>query len=171
MSLIVRQLTPNDETAFFDGMKLWSEADRAWHTFSWKPRMSYAEMLTILEDEREGRNMAEGRVPHTMLYGFLDGQIIGRVSIRHELNDFLLRRGGHIGYAVADGYRGKGYATVLMQEGINYCKGLGLTEILITCDYANTASWKIIEKFDARLENKIIDEKENKTIRRYWIKL
>jgi len=171
MSLTVRQLTPNDETAFFEGMNLWSEEDRAWHTFSWKPGMSYSEMLTILEDEREGRNMAEGRVPHTMLYGFLDGKIIGRVSIRHELNDFLLRRGGHIGYAVADGYRGKGFATLLMLEGMKYCKSLGLSEILVTCDNANVPSWKIIEKFEARLENKIIDEKENKKIRRYWVKL
>lgn len=169
MSLIVRQLTANDETAFFEGMSLWSEEDRAWHTFSWKPGMTYAEMLTILDDEREGRNMAPGRVPHTMLYAFLDDKIIGRVSIRHELNDFLLRRGGHIGYAVAAGYRGKGYATVLMQEGMKYCKALGLSEILVTCDDENTASWKIIEKFDARLENKISDE--NKIVRRYWVKL
>ena len=171
MSLIVRELNENDEAAFFEGMKLWSEKDLRWHTFSWNPGMPYKEMLTILENERLGRYMASDRVPHTMLYGFVDGKIIGRVSIRHKLNDFLLRRGGNIGYAVAEPYRGKGYATELMKQGMQYCKSLGLSEILVTCDDANTPSWKIIEKFDARLENKIIDENENKLIRRYWVKL
>lgn len=171
MTFVVRQLTKGDESAFFEGMKLWPAKDLVWYTFSWKPGMTFSQMLTILEDERVGRNMASDRVPHTMLYGFLDDKIIGRVSIRHELNDFLLRRGGHIGYAVAEGFRKKGYATLLMQEGMKYIKNLGLSEILVTCDDANIPSWKIIEKFDARLENKIIDEKENKTIRRYWVKL
>lgn len=171
MSLVIRQLTPADETAFFEGMKLWSEKDLGWYTFTWKPGVSYKEMMTILGDECHGRNIAPGRVPHTMLYAFLDGKIIGRVSIRHELNDFLLRRGGHIGYSVAEAYRRKGYATELMQAGMNYCKTLGLSEILVTCDDANTPSWKIIEKFAARLENKINDQAENKTIRRYWVKL
>jgi predicted acetyltransferase len=170
MSLFVRELTVNDEKAFFEGMKLWSEADRSWYTFAWKPGMSYQEMLTILNDERLGRNLALGRVAHTMLYAFLDGQIIGRVSIRHSLNDFLLRRGGHIGYAVAEGFRGQGYATQLMKAGMSYCKDvLGLSQILVTCDDGNTPSWKIIEKFKARLENKIDDE--GKTIRRYWVML
>lgn len=171
MSLVIRQLTPADESAFFEGMKLWSEKDLGWYTFSWKPGMPYQEMLTILEDECAGRNLAPGRVAHTMLYAFLDGKIIGRVSIRHELNDFLLRRGGHIGYSVAETYRRKGFATELMKAGMSYCKTLGLSKILVTCDDANEPSWKIIEKFNATLENKFIDEAENKTIRRYWVNL
>lgn len=170
MSLIVRELTVNDEAAFFSGMKHWSEGDRTWYTFAWKPGMSYQEMLTLLTDERLGKNLAPQRVPHTMLYAFLEGQIIGRVSIRHSLNDFLLRRGGHIGYAVAESFRGRGYATQLMKAGMHYCKDvLGLSQILVTCDDQNTPSWKIIEKFNASLENKIDDE--GKVIRRYWVKL
>ncbi len=171
MSLVIRQLSPQDEAAFFEGMKLWSEKDLGWYTFSWKPEMSYQDMLKILEDECAGRNIAPGRVAHTMLYAFLNGKIIGRVSIRHELNDFLLRRGGNIGYSVAESYRRKGFATELMRAGMDYCKTLGLPKILVTCDDENVPSWKIIEKFDATLENKFIDETENKTIRRYWVKL
>lgn len=171
MLLVIRQLSPQDEAAFFEGMKLWSEKDLGWYTFSWKPGMSYQDMLKILEDECAGRNMAPGRVAHTMLYAFLDGKIIGRVSIRHELNDFLLRRGGNIGYSVAESYRRKGFATELMRAGMDYCKTLGLSKILVTCDDENVPSWKIIEKFDATLENTFIDKTENKTIRRYWIKL
>ncbi len=170
MTLIVRQLTLDDEAAFFEGMKLWSDDDLTWYTFAWKPGMSYQEMLAILEDERLGRNLKPGRVPHTMLYGFIHGKIIGRVSIRHELNDFLIQRGGNIGYAVAEKYRGSGNATLLMKEGMRYCKeNLGLKEILVTCDDENTPSWKIIEKFKARLENKIKDQ--DKLIRRYWVTL
>ncbi len=39
-------------------------------------------------------------VESTWLLGEVDGAVVGRSSIRFELNDFLLAEGGHIGYAV-----------------------------------------------------------------------
>lgn len=65
-------------------------------------------MLTILRKEVAGIDLLPGRVSHTMLYGFLNGKIIGRVSVRHQLNEHLRKRGGHIGYAVAKNFRRKG---------------------------------------------------------------
>ncbi len=52
----------------------------------------YEEMLAILEKESAGIDLQPGRVPHTMLYGFINGEIIDRVSVRHELNENLRRR-------------------------------------------------------------------------------
>jgi predicted acetyltransferase len=115
--------------------------------------------------------MAPGRVQHSMLYGFVGGEIIGRVSVRHVLNDYLRRRGGHIGYAVAPRFRKMGYATEMMRQGIEFCRRLGLTEIMVTSSDANVPSYKIIEFFGGRLHDTVWDDENNEMLRRYWIKL
>ncbi len=169
MALTVRALREGDEQAFFEGMKEWEGEDLDWYTFAWKPGMGFDEMFSILEKESAGVDLAPGRVPHTMLYGFLDEQIIGRVSIRHMLNERLRKRGGHIGYSVAPKYRRKGYATEIVRQGIEFCKKLGLSSIMITCGDENVPSWKIIEHFGGKLEDRVWDEEDKETIRRYWI--
>ena len=80
--------------------------------------MTYAEMLDRLRKDRLGVDLPEDRVPDTMLYAFLGDHIIGRVSIRHELNSNLRRRGGHIGYAVAPRFRRLGYAGEMINQGL-----------------------------------------------------
>lgn len=171
MTLTLRQLTENDEEAFFEGMKEWEGESPAWYTFAWTEGMSYKEMLKILKDEAEGKNLKPNRVAHTMLYAFVDDKIIGRVSIRHELNEYLKHRGGHIGYAVAKRWRRKGYATEMLNKAIPYCKSIGLKELMITCADENEPSWKIIESAGGKLQDKIWDEEDKETIRRYWLKI
>src|SRR5674476_1621830 len=53
-----------------------------------------------LESQRRGVDLPEGRVPATFLVAEAEGQIVGRVSIRHELNAYLAEVRGHIGYGV-----------------------------------------------------------------------
>lgn len=169
--LILRELTAADAAAFASGMQEWVGESPHWYSFAWKEGMTYSQMLAILEDERLGRNLAPNRVPHTMLYGFLGEQIIGRVSIRHSLNEYLSQRGGHIGYAVAPRFRRNGYAEKMVEQGLDYCRQLGLEKILVTCSDNNIPSWKLIEKFQGKLENKIWDDIDKENIRRYWIAL
>jgi len=171
MALELRQLTLNDEQAFFDGMKDWPSDDLSWYTFAWKEGMGYPQMLEILRKENAGIELAPGRVPHTMLYGFVDGAIVGRVSVRHELNDHLRHRGGHIGYSVAERHRKKGYATEMVRLAFGYCKSLGIDEVMVTCSDDNVPSWKIIENFGGRLQDRIWDDEDEEMIRRYWITL
>lgn len=102
----------------------------------------------------------------------LDGQIIGRVSVRHTLNEYLRQRGGHIGYAVAPRFRRKGHATDMVANALRYCKTeLGLSTVMVTCADANTASWKVIEHYGGVLEEKAWDEADKEMIRKYWIQL
>lgn len=49
-------------------------------------------------------------------------EILGAVDIRHELNHRLRNIGGHIGYGVARSYRGKGYASTLLGQALDYLK-------------------------------------------------
>jgi predicted acetyltransferase len=172
-ALVLRELTaaPADETAFFAGMKAWEGEAPDWYTFSWKTGMSYAEMLEILRKEAAGIDLAPGRVPHTMFYAFVDGQIIGRLSVRHELNDYLRQRGGHFGYAVAPAFRRRGYATEIVRQGLGHCRRLGIREALVTCADSNTPSWKIIERFGGILQDRVFDEGHGEMIRRYRLAL
>jgi predicted acetyltransferase len=167
--VVLRELGFGDEAAFFEGMSHWDDLE--WYTFTWKAGMSYAEMLERLRKDRLGWELPEGRVPHTMLYGFVDGKIVGRVSVRHELNEHLRRRGGHIGYSVAEPYRKNGYATEMTRQALAYCRTLGLKCLMVTCAEDNLASRKIIEKLGGGLEDIFWDAEDEERACRYWIDL
>lgn len=169
--IVLRKLTAADEAAFVEGAKLWDGHSLSWYSFDWKPGQSYAEMLQTLERSARGEGLPEGRVPATMLYGFLGEVVIGRLHVRHQLNEGLLRRGGHIGYSVAPAFRGRKFASQMMEQGLAFCRQLGIDKVLLTCADKNEASWKIIENFGGVLENKFFDEDDQETIRRYWIPL
>ncbi|HTB62970.1 MAG TPA: GNAT family N-acetyltransferase [Opitutales bacterium] len=170
--LILRELDEDDEKSFFAGLQEWEGLSSHWHTFIWTSGMPYVDLLNKLKDDAKGINLENGRVPHTMFYGFVDGVIVGRVSVRHQLNQRLLHRGGHFGYAVAPRFRQRGYATEMVRQALLFIREkLRLPELLVTCDEENTASRKIIEKFGGKFEGKFFDNTDNKWILRYWIKL
>ena len=167
--LILRELTDKDEEAFFQGLLEWRGEDIAWYTFTWKQGMSYQTMLEILRKEKKGIDLAPNKVPHTMLYAFIEGKIVGRLSVRHELNENLKKRGGHIGYAVAPKFRRSGFATEIFKQGLIHCSFLKLKEILITCGEENIPSCRLIEKFKGALISKEWDENSKEFIRKYSV--
>lgn len=172
MNLIVRRLNLNDQEAFLEGLSTFKDMDPEWYSFVWKEGMSYKELLNISNDQFLGKNLEPGRVPASMLYAFLDGKIVGRSSIRHELNDFLLNVGGHIGYAVASSYRNQGIATEILKQSLIYCREvLHLERVLVTCDDNNVGSYKTIEKNGGVFENLFSSKEGNVETRRYWINL
>lgn len=171
MNLHLRELEEGDEEAFLAGVGLWPLEELNWYTFEWRPGVPYLDMLAKLRKQRQGLELPTGFVPSTMLYGFVDGQIVGRVSLRHALNDYLRIRGGHVGYAVAPCFRGQGYATEMLRQTLPVAWALGLREILLTCNDDNAPSYRTIERLGGRLEGRAWDEKEQRIFRRYWINL
>jgi predicted acetyltransferase len=169
--LELRELTQEDKEAFLLGLKKWNKEDLTWYSFEYKNGISYEQMLLRLQKNSQGLALEKEHVPSTMLYGFVDGHIVGRVAIRHALNDYLLKYGGNVGYAVVPEFRKRGFATEMLKQALIVCKKLGLNKILLTCADDNVPSYKIIEKFGAILENKVYDEKEKRITRRYWIAL
>ena len=97
-------------------------------------------------------------------------EYLGRVSIRHSLGNELLQKfGGHIGYAVAIKHRKKGYATKLLNFGLEIAKEKELAEILITCREDNFISKKIIENANGIFINSLFSEQSNINMLRYRI--
>ena len=107
-----------------------------------------------------------------MLYGFLDNFIVGRVSIRHSLNENLKQRGGHIGYAVNAEFRGRGFAKQMYVQALDFCKAqLNLNELLETCSKENIASIKVIESQNYKLIGEFEDLKLQEMVNKYIVKL
>ncbi len=129
--------------------------------------LAFEEYISRVQNSQAGVHLLENRVQSTFLLLEVAGEIVGRVSIRHELNDWLTTYGGHIGYAVRPGHRRKGYAKLLLAEGLRLCASLGISKALLTCNDSNLASAKVIESAGGILENKIQDS--GTLLRRYWV--
>ena len=115
-------------------------------------------------------NLKLGRVPETVLWGVLNGEYVGRVSLRHELTAGLEAWGGHIGYEVRPSARGRGYGHALLAGILPSAHALGLQRVLLHCDDSNAASVRVVEKAGGMLEGLVVNP-DGKTGRRYWIEL
>ena len=92
------------------------------------------------------------------------------IDIRHDLNDYLLQYGGHIGYGIRPTERRNGYNKINLFLGLLKCRELGFDKVLITATDENSGSYKTILDLGGKLENKIIDdEDDNVLLGRYWI--
>lgn len=122
----------------------------------------------------DANRRTETFVPATHLWAvtaIAEEQFVGRISIRHELNDALRTFGGHIGYDTVPSFRGRGVATEMLRQALPVARALGLTEILVTCDDTNAASIRVIERNGGALrETKVLDPNRPRK-RHYWISL
>lgn len=122
---------------------------------------------------KDPANVPEGRVPATQ-YIFVreeDNKIVGMIQIRHYLNDYLEKFGGHIGYSVAPSERRKGYASLMLKTALPECKRLGIDKVLITCIKTNIGSRKTILANGGIYESTVYEPDEKVYLERYWIEL
>jgi len=132
--------------------------------------MGLRRYLEVLAERERGENLPPDHVPSTFLFAFHGSRIVGRASIRHELNELLLRVAGHIGYVVVPEFRRQGYATAILRLALQTAHDkLGLSRVLVTCDDDNIGSIKTIEKNGGVLENVVRGPDLTKPKRRYWI--
>ena len=133
---------------------------------------SYKDWLEKTEICSNKDTLPEGRVMGTQFISVRkeDNKVVGFVNLRHELNDFLFKFGGHIGGSVRPSERRKGYATEQLKICYAYCKTLGIENVLVTCKDWNIASKTSIMKSGGKFESIEVDKDGNK-LERYWINL
>jgi predicted acetyltransferase len=164
-----------------DLLELKKANDESWepsfpflHYFESLADSSFEKYIEILPFLSNRNNLPDGHVPCTFLIAFnQENEVVGRVSIRHELNEFLSNIGGHIGYGVTPSHRKKGYATKILFETLKYVrKNLPhLNEVLLTCDDDNVGSIKTIEKNGGRFVDYYTSSELKVPKRRYTISL
>ncbi len=168
MALRLRPLAVADETE-----ALTAQIEMAPEGFSfllgWTPATAWTDYLDTLERHRRGLDLAGDRVAATLLVAEVDGELVGRVSIRHGLNDRLEAVGGHIGYGVRPRHRRLGHATDIIRQALVVAWSVGVEPILVTCADDNVASIATIERVGGVLEDVGPDAGARRT-RRYWIR-
>lgn len=99
-----------------------------------------------------------GKVASTTFW-LADGDAyLGRISIRHALNDALRVIGGHIGYDVRPSRRGQGLGGQMLALALPHAAALGIDPAMLTCDADNAASWRMIERCGGIREAEFIHE-------------
>jgi predicted acetyltransferase len=132
--------------------------------------MPFRRYLELLAERERGDNLPADRVPSTFLFAYVGARIVGRVSIRHALNEALRRVGGHIGYVVVPEFRRRGYATTMLRLSLVIAREkLGIRRVLVTCDDDNVGSIRTIENNGGVLESVLREPDLEKPKRRYWI--
>lgn len=145
-----------------DGSMIGAELTR------WAPRWSdpavFAQYVAAVRADRlEETPRPAGFVPSTTLWWTDADGYVGRLAIRHRLTDSLRQYGGHIGYDVRASRRRRGHATAMLAAALPVAAGLGLDQVLVTCDDTNVGSRTVIERNGGEFE----DQRGAKL--RYWI--
>lgn len=169
--MILRELTEQDQLAFEKLLDEWDGAFGFSLLYDLVAEKDFQSYLKIISDIRDGKNLTDNYVPVTSLFAFENDVIVGKVSVRHYLNQHLENYGGHIGYTVLPDFRRQGHATEMLRQSLNFCRVVGIKKALLICDEENSASAKVIQNNGGVLENiyEPLDGSPKKM--RFWIQL
>ena len=105
--------------------------------------------MWINSDKGIGLN---GLVPETRYFLWVDDTPVGIFKLRHYLNDWLRDHAGHVGYGVAQEYRGHGYASEGLRLIIEEARKLPIdtNELYLSVLKNNLASLKVQQKNGAK---------------------
>jgi predicted acetyltransferase len=135
----------------------------------WNPTLTWSAYLELLESLRSGTSIPDGLVHSAFLLAEIDGDLVGRTSVRFALNKDLAAEGGHIGYGVRPAFRRCGYATEILRQSVAIARAGGVERVLVVCDDDNVGSARVIERSGGVLESVVTPHDGGPPIRRYLI--
>lgn len=160
----LQKLSPSDDEDIYNFLQEIPAEQNGFHnTFNGMSYEEFKKELVVRNDESENLNIGEDRVPQSMFWMYADNEPVGFIKIRHYLNDYLKKHGGHMGYTVSPKYQGKGYATKMLELALIEAKKLWIDKVRLTCYSSNVASRRVIGKNGGILEG----EKEGSL--RFWV--
>ena len=171
MNIEIREILPDDEADAARVHRAVKELDDWEFLLSdYSQDEEFCAYLDRIAAYKSVETLPPGKVTSTFLVAVVDGKVAGRLSIRHELNDFLALVGGHIGYGVAPEFRGQGIATYMLKYGLEFMKDRGHEKVFISCHSENEASRRIIEKCGGEFAALVPHPYEDGDLyRTYWI--
>jgi predicted acetyltransferase len=113
----------------------------------------------------------EGFVTDTVYWGILGDEVVGRISLRHSLNEFLRNQGGHIGCIIRPSQRGHGLAGALLRQLLSTARAQEIGRLLLTCDDGNLGSEKTIRNAGGVFEDLFDPGDGQPPKKRFWIDL
>ena len=161
-----------DELEYLIYIKEWEDSgEKIVPMASARAEISFDDFLKRMRERETDKVREKGLVPAT-LYFLVDekNKICGALDIRHELNEYLEKFGGHIGYGIAPSERKKGYGKIQLKLGLEKAKKIGLKKVLITCDDNNIGSAKTIEACGGIYNDTLADAEANR-IKRYFVEV
>lgn len=168
--LILRPLRYSDERTFRAAVEAFADADPDFgFAFGFDTPVVFSQYVDQVHAWSRGECLPETFVPNSYLVGIVDDQVVGRISLRHRLNDYLLHFGGHIGYGVIPSHRKRGYASQMLQQTLPIAQSLGIPRLLVTADENNLASQRVIEKVGGLFESTVQEPGALVRKKRYWI--
>ncbi len=131
------------------------------------------EYLQICREYEDPATVPGHLVPATQFFFVRksDNKLLGMIQVRHKLNDFLAKFGGHIGYSVRLSERRKGYAKEMLRMTLPFCRELRLDRVMVTCIEDNIGSEKTILANGGVYESTVYEPDENVNLKRFWITL
>lgn len=132
---------------------------------------SFAAWTQKVMEDLDLSGIVPGHIP-TYTYFYVreeDERLVGMVNIRLALTDFMEKEGGHIGYSIRPSERGRHYGIRLLKEALEFCRMLGLDEVILSCSKDNAASAKVIKNCGGQLEAEFYSDTFRDTIQRYRI--
>ncbi|GAA3510614.1 hypothetical protein GCM10022234_01090 [Aeromicrobium panaciterrae] len=165
--MILRRIEVGDEAQIRAAISEF-EAEGGHWSYRFRPDLPWDEYVSLVHGWEDGIDLPDGFVKHAELVAVEGDVIVGRTSIRFELNEFLRTLGGHIGYAVRPPFRRRGHATEILRQSMVVARAHGIDPVLVTCDDDNIASAKVIEANGGVLDD-IIPGESDVPKRRYWL--
>ncbi len=134
------------------------------------PGEPWDDYVSRREQNSRGERLPERWVRSSFLAATVAQELVGRASIRHTLSPWLESYGGHIGYAVVPGRRGRGHAKEILRQSLVIARSVGVQDVLIFCAVENIASARVIEACGGEFEAVTPGPEPGTRQRRYWIR-
>ncbi|MEO7412970.1 MAG: GNAT family N-acetyltransferase [Opitutaceae bacterium] len=165
-----RPLRLEDERSFREALAEFRDESPSFDfALGFDDSLSFSEYLRRLDNWSRGVDLPANFVPGAFYVGVVDGVVVGRLSLRYRLNEFLEKVGGHLGYGVRPSQRRFGYATEMLRRALPLCAEQGIDRALVTCDIGNVGSITVIERSGGVFERVTCEPDLEIQKRRYWI--